>query len=1186
MFRNITVRFNLFKLRLVICLITIFILQLKTAHSQSFSVEGVIFNQEDETSIPLVNVFFSGTTIGTMSNENGKFKITDLKPGQYQLIISHINFDVEIVTVLIIDRSINLGQIYISEKEMEVSSIMVEGETNNKWKRQFNRFKRFVLGENYKDRDIKVSNAYASDFIETKGALSLGQPFPLEFENRYTGYKIYYHVEDFQMGKDVEQFVFGYPSFTELEPANDRQKKRWDRNREVALKGSLRHFFNSLLNSNLEANQYTAAMSELPKGTYFTSAPESTLNIPISSFDVPDYMSIEPTATKGVYKVSLDGFLRMNYFGEKIYSGVAQTTYIEAPKGYFYLLENGLVLNPDDLKLHGYLAKEGLYELLPLDYESTSTPESVQALSDETASFDNALEALDHHTFDYLQEKVYLHLDKPYYSKGDNLWFKAYVLESPQHTLTTRSENLYVELINQGKVLKRLTVYLGNGLGKGDFALADSLPVGEYTIRAYTNWMRNNDENFFFQKQIQLFDPIGLNVEKSHEKAPSYQISFYPEGGELITNLNSKIAFEIPNHLEKLPIEIIDDLGNVIITSSTEHEGMGSFELKPLKGRTYFATINGTSTKHALPMPQSQGLVFSVDNISDDEKVIVNISATSLEDHENEAFLVAHTRGLVGFASKIEWEGSTATISIPKDRLAAGIVHVTLFDENWNPEAERLIFKKQNAGLINVTLETDKLSYKIRDSTKVKMRVENENGEPLRGFFSMSVFDSKQIEAEAIKSNIISTLLLSSDIKGHINDASQYFDKNNSNAAEQLNLLLMTKGWRRFNWKDVLNGKFPEANFEVEQGFDVTGKITQGGVKKAVSKGQVKQIGNFNGQPIFEITTTKSDGTFEFKNLRYNEDITFLQAQNKKGNNNVILELDEVNKPTLSNEVIIDYERYFSPVLVEENFLSRSRERRNIDSVFSFENVTDLGTFEVKGTKNNVVSSNISRGMVFNRGEYGLDVTDLMAKGQKFRNALYLLQGRVPGILIVPAESGEPNVILDRKVWSLQNPDPPTIYLIDDAITSLAAVTAMPAELIARVEVLKGMKASGIYGETANGGAIAFYTKTSDEYDEYYKRLAENNMTATKNSKGLSGGYYKSREFYGPNYSAELPEHIKPDHRDLIHWEPMIETDENGEATITFYNADLPTTVQVNLEGIWEGGIPLAKSINYKVKRR
>lgn len=1174
-----------FKARLLIFLLVISFLQLQTANSQSFTVEGVIFNQADEISIPLVNVFFSGTTIGTMSNENGKFEITDLEPGQYQLIISHINYDVQIVPIQIIDRSINLGQINLSEKKMEVSSVMVEGETNNKWKRQFNRFKRFVLGENYKDRDIKVANAYASDFIESKEALSLGQPFPLEFENRYTGYKIYYHVEDFQMGKNVEQFVFGYPSFTELEPSNDRQKRRWERNREVALKGSLRHFFSSLLNSNLEANQYTAAISELPKGAYFTSAPEPTLNIPVSSFNVPDYMSIEPTESKGIYKVSLNGFLRMDYFGEKIYSGVGQTTYIEAPKGQFYLLENGLVLNPDDLKLHGYLAKEGLYELLPLDYESTSTPESVQALSAEAASFDNALEALDHHTFDYLLEKVYLHLDKPYYSKGDNLWFKAYALEGPKHTPTSNSENLYVELINAGKVLKRLTVYLNNGLGRGDFDLADSLPAGEYTIRAYTNWMRNNDEDFFFQKQIQLIDPIGLNAEKNPENASAYQISFYPEGGELITNLSSKVAFEITNQLEKLPIEIIDDLGEVITTASTEHEGMGSFELKPLKGRTYFAKVNGTAAKHALPTPQRQGLVLSVDNISDDEKVIVNIRSTSPEEQENEAFLVAHTRGLVGFASKIEWEGSSATISIPKDRLATGIVHVTLFDENWNPEAERLIFKKQNTALIKVRLETDQERYKVRDSTKVKLTVENENGEPLRGFFSMSVFDTKQIKPEAIKSNIISNLLLSSDFRGEISNASQYFDQNNSNADEQLNLLLMTKGWRRFNWKDVLNGKFPESKFEVEQGFDVTGKVTQGGVKKSVSKGMIKQIGNFNGQPIFETTTTKGDGTFEFKNLRYNEDITFVQAQNKKGNNNVILELNEVNAPILSDEVILEKDN-LGPIKVEEAFVSRSRERRNIDSVFSFENVTDLGTFVVKGTKNNVVSSNISRGMVFNRGEYGLDVTDLMARGQKFRNALYLLQGRVPGILILPAESGEPNVILDRKVWSLQNPDPPTIYLIDDAITSLAAVTAMPAELIARVEVLKGMKASGIYGESANGGAIAFYTKTSDEYDEYYKRLAENNMTLTKNSKGLSGGYYKSREFYGPNYTAELPGHIKPDHRDLIHWEPMIETDENGEAIIKFFNADLPTTIQVNLEGIWEGGIPLATSIDYQVKRK
>jgi len=808
-------------------------------------------------------------------------------------------------------------------------------------------------------------------------------------------------------------------------------------------------------------------------------------------------------------------------------------------------------------------------------------------VSDKTDKFEELLISLEKQTYDYVQEKVYLHLDKPYYSKGDNLWFKAYSVAGPNHTPSPLSENLYVELINDKNiVLKRLTVYLRKGLGMGDFALADSLASGNYTIRAYTNWMRNFDQNFFFHKQIQLIDPKYDKPVSKPEIDARFQIKFFPEGGELVTNLSSKVAFEIPNSNESLPVEIIDDLEQTIASINTTHQGMGVFEFKPLAGRTYFAKINGTATKHALPFALNKGFILSVDNTSNEEKVIVHIKSTVANRGKNEAFLIAHTRGLVGFASKIEWKGGTAKIIIPKKNLAPGLVHITLFDENWNPEAERLIFKKQNEETINYTLTTDQDSYRIRDSTLIKLSLKNKNGEPIKGFFSLSVFDTEQINPDDINENIVSSLLLSSDVLESIQKPAQYFDLNNENSDKNLDLLLMTKGWRRFIWKDILEKKFPETNFEVEQGFDVSGKVMQKGNKKSVSKGRVKQIGNFNGVPSFQETSTKSNGKFEMNNLLYYEGVTIIQAQDKKGKSNVILELDKVTAASLNDKVTIKKESYAKPIVTQEKFLTRSRERKSIESVYSFENVTDLGVVVIEGTKNNLISSNVSRGLVFNRGEYSLSAIDLMDKGQKFINALYLLQGRIPGFTIIPGESGEPNVLMTRKIWSIINPDPPILYFIDDAPSSLSAVTAMSAEIIARVEVLKGSRATGLYGPSGNGGVIAFYTKTSGEYDEYYKRLGENNITLTKNSKSLSGGYYKSREFYKPNYSVELPEHLKPDYRDLIHWEPMIETDENGEATIKFFNADLPTTIQVNLEGIWEGGIPLATSINYQVKKK
>ena len=696
--------------------------------------------------------------------------------------------------------------------------------------------------------------------------------------------------------------------------------------------------------------------------------------------------------------------------------------------------------------------------------------------------------------------------------------------------------------------------------------------------------MRNFDEAYFFHKDIQLIDPLVSRSGAQTEVTASVEMKFYPEGGELVTDIPSLIAFEIQGGTEYSTGEILDSSGKVISTFKIVHEGRGSFLLKPEAGEKYYAKLSGSDAQYALPAQRNGGLVLSVSNKA--EEVVVSVKSLNTNE-SNEAYLVAHTRGLVGFASKLEWKGTTAKISIPKEKLAPGVVQITLFNKNWLPEAERLIFKAQNEDLINLQLTTTKSDYSTRDSTTVKIKLQNSQGEPLTGFFSLNAFDTAQISPLAYQESIVSSMLLESDIRGEIQNPSQYFEHDNALASKHLDLLLMTKGWRRFTWKDILNDKFPEIPFEVEQGFTVSGRVMQRGNKKPVAKGLVKQIGNFGGLPSFSEATTKGNGEFELKNLLYYEQVGLVQAEDKKGKTNVVLNLDSIKMSPFVKRVEIPTRRGWEMISVAEEYIQRSLERISIDSAYSFENSTDLGTVVVEGTKNDVIFSNASRGLVFNRGEYGLDVSDIMSNGQKFINALYVLQGRIPGFSITSGASpGEPFVQMTRKVWSLQNPDPPILYFIDDAPADLSAITSMPAERIQRVEVLKGMRATGIYGPSANGGAIAFYTKTGDEYDAFYKKLTENNVITSKNVLGLEGGFYQSREFYAPNYGTERPEHIKPDRRDLIHWEPFLQTNEKGEAEVTFYNADLPTTIQINVEGIWEGGIPLATSTQYKVKRK
>ena len=630
--------------------------------------------------------------------------------------------------------------------------------------------------------------------------------------------------------------------------------------------------------------------------------------------------------------------------------------------------------------------------------------------------------------------------------------------------------------------------------------------------------------------------------------------------------------------------------------------------MTPQPNTSYYAKIEGDDTPYPLPNARKTGYTIQVDDNSQ-ENIQISISSKKERQRGHKVHLLIQTRGMMTYATEIGLAADFALFNVPKELLKNGVSQITLFDSQFKPQAERLIYH-YNKDALDAEISA-KESYRPREETSIKITVRDAQGNPVKGNFSMAVVDENQIKTEHMNENIASSLLLASDILGQIENSAKYVNNSQNTDSEQLDLLLMTKGWRRFKWKELLEKGTPEPEYIAEQGFSVSGQaFKQNG--KPLKNGSVKHIALINGNSNFDEAPIQVDGSFTFENLQYYEEDGFVMASDKRGNNNSFLKIapqSEIQYPVITKDLdpsILSpsvssafYEEGKERELNDEaydisgisTFLKRSEERKSVDSVFKFNNSQDLGTFEVSGSSEKRIFENISRGLIYNRGTYSFSVPKLMGTGQKFANPIFMLQGRVPGLTIILNGSidghGEPFIKLDRKnavpVDDINRP--PTVYFIDDMPVFLSDVLALPMERVQRVEVLKGIQAFQTYGEYANGGAIAVYTKTAEEYTEFMEHLLERMGQENNSTIHLPGGYYLSKEFYAPKYATDLPEHIKPDRRALIHWEPIIKTGDDGVAEVSFYNADLETTIHVILEGVSDRGQLLSKNWSYEVSK-
>jgi len=779
----------------------------------------------------------------------------------------------------------------------------------------------------------------------------------------------------------------------------------------------------------------------------------------------------------------------------------------------------------------------------------------------------------------YPQEKSYLHLDRPFYSVGETIWFKAYLTNGINHSADSVSRVLYVDLVDKqsGNVILLKKIDITNGLGYGDLPLSDSLQAGDYQIRAYTHWMRNFSESFFFRRDLQILR-VTMPQTKLPPNADEVEVQFMPEGGNLLVDVEGRVAFKAVNALGKgteIAGAVINQANDTITGFSSYHLGMGYFSFKPETGQQYRIEVrkpNGQFLKYPLPTTLPQGMALMVDNLSNKENVRVIVRNNKPTSAQGEFAVVAHSRGEVAFAVKAPIEKKTILFNIPRSSLRDGILHITLFDEQGKPAAERLIFINKTES-IDLQVTTDKATYKTREKVELELTAKDAEGHPVQGSFSLAVTDAGQVlDKEPFAANIRSYLMLTSDLKGSIEQPSYYFDKKNSNAATHLDLLMMTQGWRRFTWKEVLQDSLANPPYFVEEGITFSGKVLRPN-KKAPGKVKLTYM-LVQKDSSRNVLTGESAETGDF--MAHGLDIRdttnlLVQAITERGNRNLVLSLNVFQPATVTITTIP-----YNPLEFDANelaeYLKRTQEYLEIERKIRGSREKMLQEVVIKAKKSDSEKKD-SRRMMYGTPSNTVKFDPINTAGAL--TIFDVIQGRVPGVQVTG--SGFDRSVQIRAAANFGGAIEPLFVLDGMTVTKDAIISISPNDVEA-VDILKGAAAS-IYGSTGAGGVIAVLTKRGGSNFDWSNDVVPEGTLVAK-----IVGYSLHREFYAPRYDKAEADHVRPDFRATVFWSPMIQTDKEGKAKVTFFNSDAHTVINIWIEGMTPQGKVGTVKGQYKVE--
>ncbi len=825
------------------------------------------------------------------------------------------------------------------------------------------------------------------------------------------------------------------------------------------------------------------------------------------------------------------------------------------------------------------------------------------------------------------QEKVYLHTDKSVYTVGDKLWFRAYQVHAAATFPMVFSHYIYVDLIDRrDSVIQRVKVVGRDSCFFGQIEIPKDLQQGDYSLRAFTYYMQNVGEDYFFKKKIRVINPKDSRVwtdvtyTKNRENnytatirlsdgqgepysqtsvtyiagvkkdqysvkpartdkdgkfevkidttmktievefrdgqpfpfkryiyIPSqlkdFDVQFFPEGGNLLSGNFQQVAFKAigaDGRAVEATGEVYQD-SVVIATVRTQHDGMGKFRLPVNPGKKFYAvmkTEDGVEKRFELPDVSETGWGLSIsrkDSILS-YRVIKGGNATLPE----ELYTVIHCRGIVVGMNRVN---GLQRGSVNLNILPEGISHIVLLDAVGNVYSQRLFFVKRNQRP-ELKITTNKPTYVARELVEMEIDFEEAYKGLLDGSFSISVTDDQKVVQDSLEDNILSNLLLTSDLKGYIDNPAYYFNDTTLEVENNLDLVMMTHGWTRFDVSKLAKGEFDDLKYPLEVGQVISGKVNNFWGKK--SKGaNIILLSNYG---LYRMAETDEKGNFLIDGLAFHDSTSFLvQAVNAKGRRGVT--------------VSVDQDEFLSPRYTLPNTLEAKKKEDDFYKKFGqdyyYENgekvyvLDEVLVSRKKQKKSYSFYDNLAR--------YQLDSVQIAEYSMM---PIELIIQQLPGVTFEKDDEGNDCFKHFGR----------TLYvLVNDFEESMDQIRLIPSGALRNISMLDQMQGKIFFGDRGANGVLII----SVEPGWRPKDLGRPNILPFKIM-----GYQIPDEFYVPKYEIDsVRRDNRYDERSTIYWKPVVNISKDSPAKLSFYTADTYGKYSVIVEGITSKGVICRKRV-------